>query len=411
MRTGQERLVANEQNSESGHRSGNFSGHRSGHHIDRPILRGAVNFPVMMAPMVGLSHVALRSVVREYLPPCAVTTWPTEMLNSRRLPHENFNLVPEVLRSDDETHLVPQILGNEEEPIRLSVERLEKEWRASGIDINMGCPVKKALSHNYGVSLMGDSAYAAEVVRMTVRSTSLPISVKLRAGSKTPVPRKPDSRVGAWPAPTIKEEVDGVDFLLKFASGLVDAGAESLTLHPRTAEQKRRGFADWDQIRILRENVPCAVIGNGDVQTADDVFRMLDETGCDAVMVGRALTARPWLLWQVGRRLGWPDPVGREGEKPPETSEEEGREFGRVVLNVIDRLLQFHPPLEKANWSDELLLRKTRFFLKNSAPWLLFGHGLEARASKAKTMLEARASIEDFFKVKHEMGRRTDLRY
>ena len=103
----------------------------------RPILRGAVNFPVMLAPMVGLSHVALRMAVREYLPQGAVTMWPTEMLTSRRLPIERFDLVPEVLRSPIETHMVPQILGNEEEPIRKSVARLENEWGASGIDINM----------------------------------------------------------------------------------------------------------------------------------------------------------------------------------------------------------------------------------------------------------------------------------
>lgn len=374
--------------------------------MKRPILRGAVNFPVMLAPMVGLSHVALRSIVREYMPRGAVSPWPTEMLNSRRLPIEKFELVPEVLRDPSETHLVPQILGNEEEPIRHSVRRLEQEWGASGIDINMGCPVKKALSHNYGVSLMGDSDYAAEVVRMTIRHTSLPVSVKLRAGSKTPS-RATEASVKDG----TRDEVAGLDFLLRFATGLVDAGAESLTLHPRTAEQKRRGLADWDQIRILRESVSVAVVGNGDIQTADDVFRMLDETNCDAVMIGRALTARPWLLWQVGSRLGWPDPVGRDGEAPPSTPEEEGKEFGRVVVKLIDRFQQFHPPLEKAHWSDELLLRKTRFFLKNAAPWLQFGHELEARVAKAKSLLEARGAVEKFFEGAHSMSQRTDLRY
>lgn len=362
----------------------------------RPILRGAVNFPVMLAPMVGLSHVALRMAVREYLPQGAVTMWPTEMLNSRRLPIERFDLVPEVLRSPIETHMVPQILGNEEEPIRKSVARLENEWGASGIDINMGCPVKKALSHNYGVSLMGDKVYAREVVRMTVRHTGLPVSVKLRAG---------------------KGET-GLQFLLEFAKGLVEGGAETLTLHPRSAEQKRRGKADWEQIRILRENVPCAVIGNGDVQTADDALRMLAETGCDAVMVGRALTARPWMLWQVGEALSHGQsvtPPGREGERAPRTPEEEGQEFGRFALRVISLLQEFHPPREKAHWSEELLVRKYRFFLKNSAPWLYYGHDLEARASRATSLSHMRDIVSDFFfgpqASPQPMSARTDLRY
>jgi tRNA-dihydrouridine synthase len=363
------------------------------HEITRPILRGAVNFPLMLAPMVGLSHVSLRTAIRQYLPVGAVTPWPTEMLNSRRLPIERFDLVPEVLRCETESHLVPQILGNEEEPIRKSVIRLEQEWGASGIDINMGCPVKKALSHNYGVSLMGDSDYAAEVVRMTARHTKLPISVKLRAG-------KGES---------------GLEFLLKFSKGLVEAGAESLTLHPRSAEQKRRGKADWDQIRILREEVRVAIIGNGDVQTSADAWRMLKETKCDAVMVGRALTARPWMLWQIGEDLGFQAPVGREGEKAPRTSEEEGLEFARFAINVLDRLAMYHPAKEKAHWSEALLIRKYRFFLKNAGPWLYFGHELEARASRATSLDHLKETVNDFFFGPHAtvqpMSERTDLRY
>lgn len=363
------------------------------HEITRPLLRGTVNFPVMLAPMVGLSHVALRTAIREYLPSDAVTAWPTEMLNSRRLPIERFDLVPEVLRCESESHLVPQILGNEEEPIRKSVQRLEGEWGASGIDINMGCPVKKALAHNYGVSLMGDSQYAAKVVRMTARHTKLPISVKLRAG-------KGES---------------GLEFLLKFSKGLVEAGAESLTLHPRSAEQKRRGKADWEQIRILREEVPVAVVGNGDVQTSGDALRMLEETKCDAVMVGRALTARPWMLWQIGEKLGFGPPRGREGLNAPRNADEEGAEFAHFALDVLDRLKRYHPTRDKAHWSEELLVRKYRFFLKNSGPWLYFGHELEARASRATSLNHMSDIVHDFFfgpsAVIQPMSERTDLRY
>lgn len=348
--------------------------------LERPILRGEMNFPLCLAPMVGLTHVGFRLLLKSYMPPGARTVWPTEMLNSRRLPHEVFARVPECSRHPSETDLVPQILGNEESEIARSVKRLDEEWGASGIDINMGCPVRKALSHNYGVALMGDAQYARDVVAMTVRHTRLPVSVKLRAADA------------------------GTDVLFRFAEGLVEAGAEWLTLHPRRAEQKRRGSADWSMIHDLRHVVPVAVIGNGDIQQADDVFRMLDETGCDAVMAGRALTARPWLLWQVGERLGWPEPAGREGERAPQTREEEGQEFGRAVLRLIAILTELP-------WGEDLLIRKLRFFLKNACPWLEFGHALEAKMSVVKSLAEAQQVIAIFFSQTQMMSRRTDLRY
>src|SRR5262245_8365908 len=141
----------------------------SAKYLERPLLNGVVNFPLCLAPMVGLSHVALRHLVKAYLPEGARTIWPTEMLSSWRLPRENVGHTPETFRESDESHLVPQILGNEEEPIAESVRRLV-EWGAAGVDVNMGCPVKKALRHNYGVALMGDAEYAAHVVRITVRN-------------------------------------------------------------------------------------------------------------------------------------------------------------------------------------------------------------------------------------------------
>lgn len=345
---------------------------------ERPILGGRVNYPACLAPMVGLSHVAFRRLLREYLPANATTLWSTEMLNSRRIPGENLKTTPETLRHDSETDLVPQILGNELEAIAKSCARLENEWGAQGIDINMGCPVKKALSHNYGVALMGDAAYAAEVVRMTVNSTSLPVSVKLRAGHQ-----------------------NDVEYLIKFVKGLEAAGASWITLHPRTTEQKRRGSADWSQIRLVREAIKIPVIGNGDVQTVDDVLMLKSETGCDLVMVGRALTARPWLLWQLGERLGFEPPAGREG-RAPSTPEEEGAEYGRA-LRTLARLMQEH-------FSEELGLRKFRFFVKTGSPWLLFGHDLHARTTKAKTWPEMESMLGEFFSREHPMAARTELR-
>lgn len=345
--------------------------------LRRPILNGVVNFPVSLAPMVGLTHIALRLMVQRYLPQDAVTFWPTEMLSSWRLQREELGATPETLRGSTETQLVPQILGNEEGPITESVRRLV-EWGAAGVDINMGCPVNKALKHNYGVALMGDAAYAAEVVRMTKRNSSVPVSVKLRAGLQ-----------------------NDEEFLVRFVGGLALAGADWVTLHPRIGAMKRRGAADWKQIRLVRESVGIPVVGNGDVQCADDVFAMLEISGCDAVMVGRALAARPWMLWQVGERLGFAPPLGFSG-RAPSTPEEEGAEFGRACSHFLS-LLEEHFVFEEG-------FKRFKFYLRMVCGWLEFGHFLFASTSKAKDYAGVREAVEKFFSGPQSMVLRTNLR-
>ena len=347
----------------------------------RPLLKGEVNFPVMLAPMVGLSHVALRELVRDYLPPGATTLWPTEMLNSRRIPSEALGQTAETLKAPRDTHLVPQILGNEEKPIQQSVARL-LAWGAVAIDINMGCPVAKALKHNYGVALMGDAGYAADVVRMAVEASPAPVSVKLRG-----------------------VEQGDFSYLVHFVRGLEKAGASWITLHPRTAAQGRRGRADWDQIRALRDEVGIPVIGNGDVQVAQDIFYMFDHTGADGVMIGRALTSRPWLLWQVGEAWGLPAPEQRQSERAPRTSEEEARECARAVRRYLD-LCQIH----FAEFSENLALRKFLFYIKTMSPWLIFGHELFSICSGCRTFAELRFRLGAFFSREQAMTARTELR-
>lgn len=324
-----------------------------------------VNFPYTLAPMVGLSHVALREVLRDYTPKNATTFWPTEMLNSRRLPQQKVGQTPETSISPRDEMLVPQILGNDERNIRISIQKLET-LNIKGIDINMGCPVQKALKHNYGVALMGDPQYAAEVVAMAAKSSSLPVTVKLRVGLS-------------------KDE----EYFYRFCDGLINSGAKLLSLHPRTAEQKRRGNADWDQIRRLRERVSVPVVGNGDVQTFEDALRMQEETGCDAVMMGRALTVRPWIFWQLGEKLGYEPPEGKEGLRAPQTEEEEAKEYGLVIESFIRYCFEYFPP--------EYATRKFKFYLKVSTPWLNFGLALIKRINKGNGPEEYIQITQEFF--------------
>lgn len=338
-----------------------------------------INFPLCLAPMVGLTHVALRRLVQSYMPLGAIVPWPTEMLNSRRLPNEKVGYTPETLRHVSEPFLMPQILGNQEDFIRESIQILET-WGARGIDINMGCPVEKALRHNYGVALMGDPKYASDVVAMARKSTKLPVSVKLRA-------------VGSS---------EGFSYLHNFVQGLNAAGADWICLHPRTAEQKRRGQADWSQIRDLKARVSFPVVGNGDIQTLQDVYQMQNETGCDLVMSGRGLAARPWMVWQLAEDLGLSMPEEYARREAPRTSLEEGAEYGRALLKFIDFCEEsFHP---------DLAMRKIRFYLRTTSVWLLFGHTLISISTKAKELTQLREGVRLFFEAPQEMTGWTELR-
>lgn len=359
--------------------------------------------PLCLAPMVGLSHVALRSLVRHYMPDNLQTIWPTEMLSSRKLPNENLNRTPETLREQNEKYLVPQILGNDEKEIQESILKLQN-WGADGIDINMGCPVQKALKHNYGVALMGDATYAAKVVEMAVKASSLPVSVKLRSVPPRQSPalkeieknQNNENKVEFSAAQEIKENEE--KYLLSFAKGLELAGASWLCLHPRAAEAKRRGYADWGQIRFLKEKLSIPIIGNGDIQTAEDVLSMLEKTKCDMVMSGRALAARPWLMLQVAEDLGLSPSVNLAPRGPYQ----EGAEYGKALSKFIELCFFYFP--------QELALRKIKFYLRTTHVWLEFGHALMAKMSAGKNHAELKIIVDHFFSAEQKMYARTELR-
>ena len=324
--------------------------------------------PVMLAPMVGLTHFAVRRGMQFFLPEGAKVLWPTEMLNSRRIPHQEVNETPEVNFMDHEFGLWPQLLANEEEFIRISVPKLES-WGARAIDINMGCPVQKALRHNYGVALMGDAAYAAEVVRTTVKYASVPVSVKLRAGLET----------------------QDFDYLVNFIRGLFLAGAAWITIHPRTAVQKRRGSADWSLLRKLkvffesnREYYP--IIGNGDVQHHGDIARYFEEAGCARVMVGRALLAKPWLIQNV------PEPDGYT----------QGEWYGQFLKRVLNESQTVYPY--------EAGRRRLRFLIVQGKPWIEYGEYLYGRVTAANSYEEIEQALDKFFSQKQKIIKESALR-
>ena len=318
--------------------------------------------------MVGLSNVAFRSLVRSYTPASVNALMFTEMLSTRRLPDEKLETTNELKCAPNETYYIPQLLGNEEKYIAPSVAKLltQNPW---GFDINMGCPVTHTLKHNWGVRLMGDKNYAAEIVRATKRHSARPVSVKLRGGIA---------------------ETETLDYLLDFTDALEQAGVDWLTVHPRPRAQQHKGEANWSIVGEVRKARSIPVVANGDIQTAEDALFVLSEFGVDGAMIARAATARPWILWQIAIKLGiLESPPGMEGQICPQTPEEEGREYVRACLRLIKFMSTYFP-------AEEYVLEKFCFFAATGARWYQFGHAFWKSAKNAKTVAELTERVEEF---------------
>jgi tRNA-dihydrouridine synthase B len=329
-----------------------------------------IDFPFMIAPMVGLTHVAFRAVVRHFTPPSIHPLLFTEMLSTRRLPFERIDRVDELKTIQGERFFIPQILGNEETFIQRSIQKLMplEPW---GFDINMGCPARQHLKHNWGVRLLGDRDYAARVVEMTKKHSPVPVSVKMRCG----------------------QEVADPQFLDDFTKALEDAGADWLTIHARLQSQKHKGDADWDLVSDLRRKRNIPIVMNGDIQTAQDALQIYRSGQADGIMIGRAATARPWILWQIAHELGYTEtPEAFAGMTPPQTQEEEGRFFLMAMVKFMDFLDHYFD-------NDDKNMRRLRFYVINANKWFLFGHSYYSKCMKAKTLTEARRVTEEMIET------------
>lgn len=188
----------------------------------------------------------------------------------------------------DEGPLSLQIFGGD--PVRMgeTAARLS-EMEPEYIDMNFGCPVKKIVNGGGGSAVLREVELLGDICREVVRRSSVPVSAKIRAG---------------WDRPTGEK-------VRELACTIEDAGVSMLALHARTRSQGFSGVANWDLIAEARRAVSIPVIGNGDVKSAEDVARMAEHTGCDAVMIGRAAIGNPWIFEEVKTRL-----EGREYVQP-----------------------------------------------------------------------------------------------
>jgi nifR3 family TIM-barrel protein len=233
--------------------------------------------PYILAPMAGVSEKPFRVIAFQM----GAALCPTELVSAQGLMRINQRTL-KYLRFDAEVErpYSLQIFGGEVEAMARAAV-IGKEYGAQIIDINMGCPVKKVTRNGAGSALLCEPARAADLVRAIREATGLPVTCKIRSG---------------WDAQNLN--------YLQVAGQLQAAGCAALAIHPRTRAQGYSGQADWSVIADLKRHFPeLPIIGNGDVKTPADARRMLEQTGCDFVMIGRGALGNPWIFREL---LGGP---------------------------------------------------------------------------------------------------------
>lgn len=228
-----------------------------------------------LAPLAAVTSAPYRQICLEHGCGQAVT----EMVSSEALIRDVAKIGRRMVRAHGERFLIVQLFGGKPESMARAATLAVERVGADIIDVNMGCPVKKVLGAGAGVALMREPDRAAAIVHAIVEAVgpTVPVTVKMRAG---------------W---------EGEVNALEVAERVVDAGAAAIALHARTREQFHRGDTCWDVIATLKQRLPVPVIGNGGVRGADEARAMQDQTGCDAVMVGRAAMGNPWVFASLAK--------------------------------------------------------------------------------------------------------------
>lgn len=225
---------------------------------------------VVLAPMAGICNNAFRRIIKEM--GCGLIY--AEMVSDKAIMYENDKTLDMLYMTDFERPISQQIFGSDKESFVIAAKKIYETMHPDIIDINMGCPVPKvALRSQAGSALLKSPSKVKEIIEAVVDSVPIPVTVKIRSG---------------WDS----EHINAVE-IAKIAE---EAGASAIAIHPRTRSQQYSGKADWSIIKQVKENVHIPVIGNGDVTSCYDAKRMLDETGCDAIMIGRGVLGNPWLI-------------------------------------------------------------------------------------------------------------------
>ncbi len=244
----------------------------------------ALDVPVVLAPMAGITNTAFRRLCREY----GAGLYVSEMITSRALVERNETTMRLIRHHESETPRSIQLYGVDPGTVAEAVRIIVAEDHADHVDLNFGCPVPKVTKKGGGAALPWKLGLFRDIVEGAVRAAGdVPLTIKMRKG------------------------IDS-DHLTYLEAGRIaeGAGVASVALHARTAAEFYSGQADWSAIAKLKETVTAVpVLGNGDIWSADDAVRMMSETGCDGVVVGRGCLGRPWLFGDLAAAFGADAPV------------------------------------------------------------------------------------------------------
>lgn len=236
-------------------------------------VKNLIQSRVSLAPMAGITDYVLRTLVRKYAPDALLTT---EMISSEFLAQ---NVQTEITKLDDNHHpIVYQISGHKPHLMENAARYLTQF--ADMIDINMGCPVNKVVKGQDGAALMRNPSLAADLVKAVKAGTDKPVSVKFRLGYTA-------------------EEMNYVEF----GQQMQEAGAEFITIHGRTRSQFYAGKADWDKIKLLKENVDIPVFANGDITSVENAIECLEKSHADGIAIGRGVLGDPTLIGRIAHFL------------------------------------------------------------------------------------------------------------
>jgi nifR3 family TIM-barrel protein len=225
---------------------------------------------IVLAPMAGICNSAYRTIIKEM--GCGLIY--AEMVSDKAISYGNDKTIDMLYMTDFERPLVQQIFGCDVDSFVTAAKYIYNTMKPDIIDINMGCPVPKvAVRSQAGSALLKNPDKVYAIVTAVVGAVPIPVTVKIRSG---------------WDNKSINA--------VEIAKICEKAGAKAITVHPRTRSQGYSGNADWKIIKEVKDNVSIPVIGNGDIKSCYDAKRMLDETNCDAIMIGRGVLGNPWLI-------------------------------------------------------------------------------------------------------------------